>query len=212
MIAGVDRVLVLAPHTDDGEFGCGGTIARMVDEGKRVHYVALSACEDSVPRGFPKDILATEVKDATRVLGIRPEDLTIGEFRVRTFDQVRQQVLDLFVSIHRELQPQLVFMPSLNDLHQDHQTVAREGLRAFKRTTLLSYEMPWNNLSFQSQCFVALTPRHVDRKLAALACYKSQRQRTYAGAEYQRAHLLTRGQQIDCPFAECFEVVRWTIR
>lgn len=34
------NVLVLAPHMDDGEMGCGGTIARFVEEGRKVHYVA----------------------------------------------------------------------------------------------------------------------------------------------------------------------------
>ena len=209
---GFSTVLILAPHTDDGEFGCGGTIARLVEDGKHVHYVALSACEDSVPDGFPKDVLVSEVKEATQLLGIPPENLLVGEFSVRTIDQHRQAVLDLFVRLNQRLRPELVFMPALNDLHQDHQTVAQEGLRAFKRTSILSYEMPWNNLSFQTQCFVTLEPRHVEKKLEALKCYKSQQSRTYIGAEYQRAHLLTRGQQIEQPFAECFEVVRWVIQ
>ena len=39
------RILVLAPHTDDGEFGCGGSIARFASEGNEVHYVAFSAAE-----------------------------------------------------------------------------------------------------------------------------------------------------------------------
>lgn len=38
-------VLVLAPHTDDGEFGCGGSIAKFVRQGARVVYVAFSAAE-----------------------------------------------------------------------------------------------------------------------------------------------------------------------
>jgi LmbE family N-acetylglucosaminyl deacetylase len=31
----IETVLVLSPHTDDGEFGCGGTIAKMVEQGKK---------------------------------------------------------------------------------------------------------------------------------------------------------------------------------
>ena len=42
MINGVERALVLAPHTDDGEFGCGGTMARLVEAGTDVRYVAFS--------------------------------------------------------------------------------------------------------------------------------------------------------------------------
>ena len=53
----ISKVLVLAPHTDDGELGCGGTIHQLISHGKRVIYVAFSTCEESVPEGFPKDIL-----------------------------------------------------------------------------------------------------------------------------------------------------------
>ncbi len=45
------KILVLAPHTDDGEFGCGGTISKLVREGNDVFYVAFSSCEKSLPIG-----------------------------------------------------------------------------------------------------------------------------------------------------------------
>tara|TARA_Y100000739_G_C20308302_1_gene328716 strand:+ start:165 stop:359 length:195 start_codon:yes stop_codon:yes gene_type:complete len=57
-----NKILVLAPHTDDGEIGCGGSIARFIDEGKEIYYIAFSKCEESVPKGFPKNILEEEVK------------------------------------------------------------------------------------------------------------------------------------------------------
>lgn len=52
-----NNVLVLSPHTDDGELGAGGTIARFLDEGRNVNYIAFSGCETSVPEGMPKDTL-----------------------------------------------------------------------------------------------------------------------------------------------------------
>ena len=63
-------ILVLAPHTDDGEFGCGGSISKWVNEGKEVYYVAFSSAEKSVLKEMPKDILK-EVQEATKVLGIK---------------------------------------------------------------------------------------------------------------------------------------------
>ena len=36
------RMLIISPHTDDGELGCGGTIARFIHDGYDVKYVALS--------------------------------------------------------------------------------------------------------------------------------------------------------------------------
>ena len=63
-------MLVLAPHTDDGEFGCGGTMARLVEGGAEVRYVAFSIATKSLPEGFPPDTLAREVREATAELGI----------------------------------------------------------------------------------------------------------------------------------------------
>ena len=50
-------MLVLAPHTDDGEFGCGGTMARLVEAGAEVRYVAFSIATRSLPEGFAGDTL-----------------------------------------------------------------------------------------------------------------------------------------------------------
>ena len=83
--------IVLAPHTDDGEFGCGGTISKLLDDGVEVHYVAFSACEQSVLPHFPKDILISEVKAATKILGIHSENLHLEKFEVRTFNFHRQE-------------------------------------------------------------------------------------------------------------------------
>ena len=70
---------MLAPHTDDGEFGCGGAISKFINEGHDVHYAAFSACQQSVLPQFPSDILITEVKEATSILGIKPENLILYE-------------------------------------------------------------------------------------------------------------------------------------
>ena len=102
-------------------------------------------------------------------------------------------------------------MPSLNDLHQDHTTIAQEGLRAFKKTSILGYELPWNNLNFSTQCFVKITELNLDRKLKALSCYESQKFRDYASEEYIRSLARTRGTQIGKKYAEVFEVIRWII-
>ena len=44
--------MILAPHTDDGELGGGGTIAKLSAEGKEVFYVAFCLCSKALPRAF----------------------------------------------------------------------------------------------------------------------------------------------------------------
>ena len=208
MVGTWQRALVLAPHTDDGEFGCGGTMARLVEQGAEVRYVAFSIATKSLPEGFPPDTLAREVRAATAVLGVPEESLTVHDFEVRTFPEHRQDILELLIALWEEWRPDVVFQPSLHDVHQDHQVVAAEGLRAFKRTTVLGYEIPWNNFDFTYQAYLALEQGHVERKVAALAEYASQQHRRYADPDYvwnlARAH----GINVNREYAECFQVYR----
>jgi LmbE family N-acetylglucosaminyl deacetylase len=211
VIDGGRRALVLAPHTDDGEFGCGGTIARLTEAGAEVHYVAFSTASRSLPPGFPADTLAHEVRASTARLGIDPSRLTVHGFEVRTFPSVRQDILEGLVALNAELRPDMVLMPSLGDIHQDHETIAREGLRAFKRTTVLGYEIPWNCFQFRQQAYVSLEPHHLDAKVEALACYASQQHRNYANEEYIRNIARTHGIESGRELAEVFEVYRWVL-
>ena len=204
-----NRVLVLAPHTDDGELGCGGTISRMVEEGREVYYAAFSTAAESVPPPFPPNILEKEVREGTKVLGIPAANLLVYKYRVRHLPDMRQEILEELVRMKREIDPATVFLPSAQDLHQDHQTIHIEGLRAFKTVTVLGYELPWNNLSFDYRHFCVLTREHVQTKVAALRCYQSQQHRPYTQEDFIWSWARTRGGQIMVEYAEAFDVLRW---
>jgi LmbE family N-acetylglucosaminyl deacetylase len=209
MIDTCKHALVLAPHTDDGELGCGGTIARLIEAGCSVIYVAFSTAEQSLPAGLSPGTLKRELKDATRCLGIPPENLIVFDYEVRKLNYVRQEILENLVLIKKERQVDLVLMPSLHDIHQDHSTVATEGLRAFKDKTILGYELIWNNLMFNTTCFVPLNGRHVRKKVEALRAYQSQSGKAYTSEEFIFSLARTRGVQIGVQYAECFETIRW---
>jgi N-acetylglucosamine malate deacetylase 1 len=208
MFSALERALVLAPHTDDGEFGCGGTMARLVEQGVEVRYVAFSIATKSLPTGYAPDTLDREVREATAHLGIPEANLDVHDFEVRTFPVHRQDILELLIGLWEEWRPDIVFQPSLHDVHQDHQVVAAEGLRAFKRTTILGYEVPWNNFDFTYQAYVALEEQHVELKVAALAKYASQQHRRYADPEYIRSLARLHGANVNREYAECFQVYR----
>lgn len=205
------RVLVLAPHTDDGELGCGGTLSRLTDAGAEIFYCAFSICEESVPDGFPDDVLDSEVRVATGRLGIPPENLTVLGFRVRHFPSDRQEILENIVELRRKIDPQLVFVPCQFDVHQDHHVIHEEGIRAFKRTTILGYELPWNNMQGRAQVLVRLDQEHLDRKIDALTAYESQQHRNYVTEGFLRDLARVRGVQAGYDYAEAFELVRWMV-
>lgn len=207
------NILVLAPHTDDGEIGCGGTIAKFIEEGAQVTYVAFSSARKSLrERGLDENTLISEVKEATKVLGIKEENLIILDYNVREFPAKRQEILDDIIKLRNKIKPDLVFTPSLNDIHQDHSAIAQESLRAFKNITILGYEEPWNNIEFQTRTFILLKKEHVEKKVKALYCYESQRHRTYLNSDFLFSLAKTRGVQIESEYAEAFEVVRWVIQ
>jgi len=227
------RALVLAPHTDDGELGCGGTLALLANAGCHVRYIAFSIANRSLPEGFPPDTLAREAREATAVLGI--DDVELHDFDVRTFPVHRQEILELLVKeskefmhdfdvrtfpVHRqeilellvkeskEFKPDVVFQPSPSDMHQDHQTIAKEGLRAFKRTTVLGYLLPWNTSGFSDDCYVAFGERELEQKVEAVGKYESQSHRSYADPDYIRSLAKVHGVTIGRPLAEVFKVQR----
>ena len=105
------RVLVLAPHTDDGEFGCGATIAKLIEDGNEVYYAAFSACKQSVRSDLPNNILEVEVRAATKVLGIPEDHLILYDYDVRTFNYRRQEILDDILKLRSFTKPDMVFMP-----------------------------------------------------------------------------------------------------
>ncbi len=205
-------VLVLAPHPDDAELGCGGTIARLVEEGVQVYSATFSLCEDSLPPGWPKGVREIEARKAITELPMPTENLLIYRYPVRRLAVYRQEILDDLVRLNAELKPDMVFMPSTDDLHQDHTTVANEGLRAFKHTSIYAYEMPWNNIRFRTTAFVALSEEHLERKICALSHYETQRDRPYMCERFTRGQARTRGVQIGAEYAETFDVIRTVYR
>lgn len=204
-------VLVLAPHTDDGELGAGGLIAKLIEQGARVTYIAFSTAEESVPKDLPRDILKIEVKAATKKLGIKPENLIIYNYQVRKLNYARQEILEDLIKLRKNNKFDLILLPSLKDIHQDHATVAQEGVRAFKNVTILGYELIWNNLSFDTTCFIKLDKSHIQAKCNALLEYGSQTGRDYMSKDFIFSLAHIRGVQIGTKYAESFEVIRWVI-
>jgi LmbE family N-acetylglucosaminyl deacetylase len=192
-----ENILVVSPHTDDGELAAGGSIGRFVEEGSNVTYIALSA---------PRKELHEECAKCLEVLGV--ENYFILNFPRRRFPEKRQGILQYLFDYNKENKVDLVLTPSTQDLHQDHQTVTNEVMRAFKHSTILGYELPWNNIIFHENCFVALNEKHVEKKLEALTHYETQKTRQYFEREYLYGLMRAKGLHIGEKFAESFEVIK----
>jgi len=200
----------LAPHPDDPEYSCGGSIAKWIKDNE-IYYVAFSPCIESLPDTFSDDTLFKELKASAEVLGIPEPNISTFNFPVRRFNEHRQDILELLVSLRKSIAPDIVVMPNSSDIHQDHRVIYEEGLRAFKHSCLIGYELPWNNLEFKSNFHVRISEKDLSVKWEAISAYSSQGVRAYKSKEFFEGLARVRGLQVGAIYAEAFELIRWVL-
>lgn len=205
------KVLALSPHTDDIEFGCGGTLHRLLQQGSEIYSAVFSLCEESVPEGYPSDVLLTEMHRAAEVVGIRRENIFVFHYPVRKFPERRQDILEDLIKLKLKIEPDLLLTPARNDIHQDHAVITAECVRAFRYHSIFAYELPWNNINFVADALIELSAENIAVKSQAIACYKSQEFRHYSRAELFRSYASLRGVQNKTELAEAFEVIRLSL-
>ena len=203
------KILILGPHIDDGEWGAGASIARWIRQGHQVWYAAFSAAEESVLAEFSPDVLRSEIIKASAELGLANDNLRVFHQKVRYFPRDRQDLLEEMIRLRREISPTLVVLPSSYDTHQDHKVISEEGFRAFKRSSILGYEIPWNNRKIDLTYFQQVDEEDIASKVRAIASYKSQIFRNPQYEEFIRSLAIQRGFQVGCRYAEAYEVIRW---
>ncbi len=197
------NVLGLGAHPDDVEIGCGGSLAALRRAGAVVHTVVLSRCEDGSP--LDRDQREREFRAAAAILGAKPQVYDIPD---REFPEHRREIMQILERLQDNLRPDLVFLPSLEDPHQDHSTLAHAVVRTFRRKeTLLQYEiLRHGSHTFTPTLFVDITET-LDTKLRALNEYTSQlKSRPYFDEDRFRSLARTRGAQSGCEYAEAFMV------
>jgi len=205
------NILVLSPHTDDAEIGCGGSMSKWAHEGHKIRLVVFSACEESVPEGFDKNITRDEFYTNINLLGIEGRIL---DYPVRNFPEHRQKILDYMIKTKNEFKPDLVVGTSLNDIHQDHKTVAEEMTRAFREcASIISYDMPYSTMNFNGNMYIKLEEKHIKNKHIMMNNYKSQVEKFpgYFDKECVYGSAQTHGMKVKTNHAESFEVIRWLI-
>ena len=217
------RVLAIGAHADDVELGCGGTVHRARRVGADVHVLCFSAhapwFEDT---GHDVE---TEWHASCDRLGVETDSREIHDFlgcRDDDFQRRRSRVLELIERARDAFEPDCVLVHASTDTNQDHAQVHAETLRACKRhATVLGYEFPNNQLSFDGRAHVLLEEEDVIAKTSALACYRSLREQweqrneryglstvSYLDSVAVDALATTRGIQAGARYAECYEVLR----
>lgn len=213
-----ETVLALSAHADDAHNAVGGTLIRLLETKQYdIYYVAFSIAEESVPKGFARDVVGKECVKGLTELGLDRDKIIIYRFKVRQFPAFRQKILEIMTALRKKIEPSIVFIPSMQDFHQDHAVVCQEGIRAFRRTaTLLGYDFPWNVLYEQRlNYFVELEHRHIMAKIKSIQAYKSQiaKANNCFTPEYLKSLAIERGNRVGVRFAESMELMRsvWNV-
>ncbi len=176
-------VLVIAPHPDDAELGMGGTIALLLEQGRRVGVLDLTDGEPT-PHGSP-ETRARESAAASIELGLEwRENLGLPNRRLRATLAAR----GLLAGVIRRTRPRWMFAPHWVDAHPDHVAATRlaEAARFWAKLTKCDLPgEPWHpERIFYYGCvhlkavrrpaFVVDISTTWHRKHRSLACYASQ--------------------------------------
>ena len=197
------RVLFLGAHPDDIELGCGALLHHIVRE-TDILCVTLSDNQKNPDLKNVKE----EHYVSMAILGVPIEKIIFGPFTTRVFPDSRQEILEYFLKLRRDFQPDLIFVHSGQDIHQDHTTMTDEALRAFRGITVLGFDVVRSSYGFFPHFLVEVTEDDVTKKIEALSQYETYRDRYYFNAELTRSIMVRHGALAECPFAEGFDILR----
>ncbi|MFZ3070890.1 MAG: PIG-L family deacetylase [Anaerolineaceae bacterium] len=196
-------VLFLGAHPDDIELGCGALIADIIDQ-TRLYCMTFS---DNKKNPELQNLL-NEHYVSMRTLGLGDDQIEVGSFETRRFPDYRQEILEKLLQLKRQLSPEIVFVHTAQDIHQDHITVTQEALRAFRGTTVLGYDVLRSSYGFFPHFLVEVSEAGVLKKIAALAEYTTYATRYYFSEEVIRATAIRHGALAERPYAEGFDIIR----
>ncbi len=197
------RVLFIGAHPDDIEIGCGALIAHIVGQ-TDILCVTLS---DNQKNPDLRNLVDEHYRSMA-VLGVPKEKIVLAPFETRRFPDQRQEILEYMLKLRHDFQPDIVFVHSQADIHQDHGVVTSEALRAFRGTTVLGFDVIRSSYGFFPSFLVEVNASDVEKKVEALAQYTTYKSRYYFGADVTRSTLVRFGAIGERPYAEGFDIIR----
>lgn len=216
------KVLIVAPHADDAELGCGGLIARLVASGVLVKVVVMTMYTDANKDTDPRYL---ELSKSMSVLGVSDYHVLTTGTDGSLHLIAQNKIISLLDSLQEEYKPNTVIIPMASS-HQDHKYTWEVCLAScrpkdvpYAPKLVIAYEYP---LTFWGDCDVSLAYRgglYVDisdvlvTKLAALSCYGSQMKegRSLISTGATTALATMRGYESSTQYAELYHLLRMRV-
>ncbi len=196
-------LLFMGAHPDDIELGCGALLSDLVGQAD----VFCMTFSDNKKNPDLQN-LANEHFDSMHVLGLKDYQIGLGSYETRRFPDYRQELLQEMLELRKKYQPEIVFVHTAKDIHQDHKTVTEEATRAFRGTTVLGYDVLRSSYGFFPHFLAEVSKKAVETKIAALAEYSTYADRYYFSPDIVRATAIRQGALAERPYAEGFDIIR----
>jgi N-acetylglucosamine malate deacetylase 1 len=203
LLLGAGKVLFIGAHPDDIELGCGALISNLSSKAEII-CVTLS---DNQKNPSLANVVA-EHYSSMEFLGVKKENIIFGAFETRRFMHQRQEILEFLIAKKNALMPDVVFVHSPSDLHQDHNSATQETLRAFRGISVFGYDVIRSSQGFFPTFLVEVSESDVNRKIASLAIYKTYADKYYFNPDLTRAILVRNGALCERNYAEGFDILR----
>ncbi len=197
------KVLFIGAHPDDIELGCGALIANIAT----CTEVLCATLSDNQKNPALQHVVEEHYRSMA-VLGVPRDHARVETFETRRFPHARQEILEYLFQLNRQFRPEIVFVHTKADIHQDHNVVTEEALRAFRGTTLLGFDALRSSDGDFPHFLVEVTEQDMERKVQALMEYKTYGEKYYFDPSVLRATLIRHGALAERPFAEGFDILR----
>ena len=197
------RLLFLGAHPDDIELGCGALLSNLRHRAE-VLCVTLS---DNQKNPALRNLVDEHYRSMA-LLGIDRPQIVFGPFETRNFPRDRQEILEYLFELNRTHRPDVVFVHTESDIHQDHQVTTVEALRAFRGTTVLGFDVLRSSYGFFPNFLVEVSADDVEKKVECLLAYSTYCDKYYFSPEVIRATLARHGALAERRFAEGFDILR----
>jgi len=196
------NVLAVGAHPDDIELGCGGTIRKHILKGDEVYYVIASLGEKSGDKNKRK----SEVMAAAELMGIRDVFFLNLPDTMIMHNGITVSLLDEYME---KIKPEIVYVHSPRDYHQDHANIAKSTLSASRgmKNNIFLYETPSTTIEFRPIAYSDIS-NTFEHKLKCIERYVTQNTKEYMEKEAIMGLAKVRGRTIGVKFAEAFEVAR----
>jgi len=198
-----ETLLFIGAHPDDIELGCGALIAEVAD---RANVVCVTLSDNQENPELTH--LVGEHQNSMTILGVKPENNILRQFTTRRFQAARQEILEEMLALKKAYHPEVVFVHTSQDIHQDHKTVTEEALRAFRGTTVLGFDVLRSSYGFFPNFLVDVSEQSVQTKIRALKAYTTYQDRYYFDENILHATAIRHGALAERPYAEGFDILR----